>query len=211
MAAKKYRLASGEAVPSVTTVLKNLGWGTQPLMFWAFKQGQENPDAVSLYQIDEAARVGTLAHRMIESDILGHERPAIPDELRDQVEQAFESYLRWKRDSGFELLFAEERCVSERYKYGGTLDCIARIGGRVALFDWKTSKDAYKEYLVQLSAYRNLWDEAHPRMKIEEVHLLRIGKDDTQWAHHFWINTDTAFEVFLCALQLHSLEKKLRI
>lgn len=211
MAAKKYRTADGVAVPSVTTVLKTLGWNSAPLMFWAFKQGQEHPDAVSPYATDDAARVGTLAHKMIEHEILGRAAPQVPPELEGRVAQAMESFHRWQSQASMELLFPEQREVSERHGYGGTLDVIARVNGKIALVDWKTSKAVYQEYLIQLAAYGHLWTENHPRMPIEEYHVLRIGKDDTAWSHHYYQDLSGApWQAFKLALQLHKLKGEIR-
>jgi hypothetical protein len=57
-----YKNKDGQRIPSVTTVLNQWGIKTQPLIYWAYKKGEEGKP---LYEKEEA-EVGTLAHMMLE-------------------------------------------------------------------------------------------------------------------------------------------------
>src|SRR5690242_20610130 len=95
--AKGYWL-NGRRVPSVTTVLGNLGWGTENLMRWAANLGLNGLDYES--ERGKAADIGTCAHEMIDAFITKR----TPDTDRfdaDTIEQArapFRAYCAWAKD-----------------------------------------------------------------------------------------------------------------
>jgi len=63
------------------------------------------------------------------------------------VDPAIEGYVRaherFLKESGFEVIAAEMRVAHPLYLYGGTLDLIGRLNGRLTLVDLKTGKANY--------------------------------------------------------------------
>ena len=47
----------------------------------------------------------------------------------------------------------ERRIVNRDHRYAGTVDAIARIGGKLGVLDIKTSQSIYRDYNLQTSAY----------------------------------------------------------
>ena len=47
----------------------------------------------------------------------------------------------------------ERRIVNRDHRYAGTVDAIARIGGKLGVLDIKTSQSIYRDYCLQTSAY----------------------------------------------------------
>lgn len=211
-----YYNKAGDKVPGTTTVcgiVKDSG----PLVGWAYKTGREHERLVSqgkpaprtLYEVvDKAADIGTLAHECCEADILGKPLPAIPPERVEPVMQAFNQYLAWKRQTRLEIVATEVPLVSELYQFGGTLDFVCEIDGVLCLGDFKTSGGVYPEMLMQLAAYRQLWNENHPERPITgPSHLLRISKEAPDFAHHSYGDLSDAWELFLCARRAYDLKR----
>jgi hypothetical protein len=85
-----YKLANGKRVPGVTTVL---GVINKPaLVKWANGLGLQGIDSTTY--VDETARIGTLAHAMIQEYLGGPkwDRQAFTPEQVDQAENAVLSF-----------------------------------------------------------------------------------------------------------------------
>jgi len=204
---QKYKLLDGTIVPSVTTVLQNLGWNKNQLISWARREAQagNDPDKVR----DKAADIGTLAHYLIECS-LKNELADVTDYAPSHLElatKAFEAYKQWSQDRNIELVGSELQLVSEQFKFGGTIDLLCKYDGQLSLIDFKTSKDVYADHKIQVSAYKKLLEEnGH---KIERVFILKISKEDGSYAHHEIPETtlEKGWETFNLLLNLHNLKK----
>ena len=82
----------------------------------------------------------------------------------------------------------EMELVSEEYRFGGCPDAIGlNSQGQVCLLDWKTSNGVYTDYLIQIAAYKHLWEENHPTKPITGgLHLLRFSEEHADFSHHYW-------------------------
>ena len=122
-----YKLADGTRVPGATTIT---GLLNKPhLVRWANKLGLEGIDS-SKYT-DEAAAVGTLAHALVQAHLQGETLDTTmfsPTQV-DLAENAVLSYLEWEKRHKIEPLICEVPMVSEKLRYGGTVDCYCRLDG----------------------------------------------------------------------------------
>lgn len=207
----RYLLADGTPVRGVTTIISRFK-DSGALLFWAFNQGRSG--AASLYEKrDEAGDVGTLCHNVIEADIHGAEPPPIPADKAERVASALSAYQEWFAGARMEIIATEVPLVSARYRYGGTIDAIARDGqGRLCLVDWKTSNGVYPDYAIQLAAYRQLWNENNPDDQIASggYHLCRFAKEHGDFEHRYWPDLAEAWELFKLYIAAYDLDKRLK-
>lgn len=216
-----YRLADGkERVPSVTTVVGRFK-ESGALIQWAYKQGLEGKDINK--SRDDAANAGTLAHDLIEADILGVD-PKLPSAAElgmstedytialDRAARAFAAFREWRRAVALDVVWTELPLVSAAHRFGGTIDAVARIGGATAIFDWKSSGRIYSDYIVQVAAYRALWDEHNAADPIQSIHLVRVGKEYGDFHHHSWPMPviDLGWRAFRLQLELYGLDESLK-
>lgn len=223
---KGYRTRDGKRVPSVTTILSRFK-DSGALMKWAYSTGREHgrmeamgEDAPnSLYDVSgKAADIGTAAHEMVEHYINKSEDPlfceaykSLPSELKPKAENAFGMYLKWAEQSRLEVIEQEIGLVSEAYRFGGTPDAIGKIGDELCLVDWKTSNGVYSDYLLQLAAYRLLWEESNPdRPLTGGFHLCRFSKEHGDFAHHYYADLSDGLEMFLLLRRAYDLDFALR-
>lgn len=217
----KYKNSRNETVPSVTTVIKNIGGNNEGLIRWAWQLGVDGID------LDDARRkamsIGTVSHARIEAHLRGEQIDirGIPPELIEPSNVALEAWLNWSEMMRFEPRAIETSLVSEEYGYGGTFDLCA-ISGKRTVFDWKVSSGIYPENLIQLSAYAMLWNEHHTGddlpyppfddQRVEQVAIVRLGKDEPTVdvcirPESVWRD---AFEAFKLALQLHRIVPRIK-
>ena len=211
-----YKRKNGKRCPGTTTIagrFKDSG----ALLWWAFGQGKLAEQGIisSLYdKRDDAAEAGTLAHELVENHINGK----VPDPWKNptkiqlQAWQGYENYLEWQENNNIRIIEQEMELVSEQYKFGGCPDAIGIDSkDRLCLLDWKTSNGVYPDYLIQLAAYRHLWEENHPdRPLTGGFHLCRFSKEHADFAHHYWSELDDAWEQFKLFRQAYEIDKKLK-
>ena len=210
MAHPVYKNAEGKKLPSVTTVIgkfKEAGG----LIHWAWDLGMQGLDYRKVR--DDAASAGTLAHSMVEADIRNLPQPdknGHDESLWNKSLSAFEAYKEWRCQTNLQPEQTEVSVMCECHQTGGTLDTIM-VQGKRSLGDWKTSNAVYPEYLIQLAAYRHLWEINHPDQPITGgFHLLRFSKEEGDFTHHFWPNLDDAWSAFEHMRVLYDLMAKLK-
>lgn len=204
---RTYELPDGTKVPGVTTILGLLAkpW----LLEWVWRQGLKGNDYKKIR--DQAAEMGTLTHEMIVAYFQGKE----PDTKNytkvqiDKAENALISFFEWEKRHSIEPIYIEKPLVSEKYKYGGTIDLLCYLDGTRTLVDFKTSKSIYDDQLYQVAAYAKLISEnGHTP---EDIFVVRIGRDETEGFEVRSIkNTEQLFQVFESLLQVYYAKKNLK-
>ena len=164
-----------------------------------------------------AADAGTLAHAMVEAHLKGKDpAEAITSdhtkEVIDKAETSYLAFLEWAEMTNLEVEEQELSLVSEGDQFGGTMDaCVVTINGKRAIADWKTSNGLYPDHLIQVAAYRRLYEENFPDKPITGgLHIFRFSKDTGDFHHHFFQELEEAEEAFLLCLRLYQIDKNLK-
>jgi hypothetical protein len=222
-----YRIASGEKIPSVTTILGRFK-ESGGLVQWAYKQGREHenlsmrnlPAPIHLYDVvGKAAEAGTIAHDLIEQHLL-HGKLFLPGEplpecaanadvdVIKKARNSFAQFLEWNSQTKLRVIQTEKSLVSEAHKYGGTWDGIGRdVKDRLVLIDWKTSNGVYGDYLYQLAAYAILIEECMPELgPVTGFHLLRVAKEHADFAHHYYGELEAEKRGFILMRELYGID-----
>lgn len=203
-----YKAADGKRVPGTTTIT---GLLNKPfLITWANRLGLEGIDSTK-YR-DEAASIGTLAHEMVQAHLQGVELDTSTFSQRDidLAENALISFYDWEKNHTIEPIICEIPLVSEKHRYGGTVDCYCKLDGVPTLLDFKTGKAIYPEMFFQLSAYEELLNEhGYP---VEQRRILRIGREESEgFEEQGFQDTTKYFELFKNLLNVYYLKKELKI
>lgn len=190
-----YTLKDGTKIPGVTTVLRLRA--KEALVEWAFNLGKDNPQlSSSRAYVDDLAKIGTLTHELIGAH-LRNETPDLSDFTPREVEAAqipYAKYLSWEQGKKIEVEAIEKVVISERYRYGGSLDVRAKIDGKRTVMDFKTGKAIYPDYFIQTAAYAEA-EQEQTGDKIDQCLILQIGRTGeegfgegvrTDWRNEFW-------------------------
>lgn len=205
---QRYYTKDHTLVPGATTVLQVLN--KPALVPWANRLGLQGIDCTK-YR-DEKAEIGTLAHYLIECELKG-EKPDTKDFTENQIDQAENSLIKfydWMKEHKLEVILSEGQLVSEKYRYGGTVDCYGKMDEKFELIDFKTSSGIFPEMIIQLSAYKQLLEEnGH---QVDEVRILRIGRDEKEgFEERKETDLIKYFELFKNCLNIYHLKKELGI
>lgn len=142
---------------------------------------------------NEAADIGSLAHRVLEQELLYRSglatKPAYPvtfdailapnltEEMVEKANNSIQAGLEFLDTHHIEVVQAEAPRWSPTYGYIGTGDLIARVDGDLSVLDWKTSKRLYATVFLQLAAYQVAYEEEFPGQRIERRIGINIGRD----------------------------------
>ena len=203
-----YKLKNGKKVPGVTTIISILA--KPALIHWAWDLGTKGVDYRKFR--DDKADIGSLAHYLIMC-YLKKETPDTSDYSRKQIDQAENciiSFFEWKKMHSFEPILIESPLISEKYKFGGTPDLLAKINGEYCLIDFKTGKGIYvNDMFPQLAAYSHLLQENN--YKITNSRILRIGREESEGFEERLIqNVEPYWEIFKNCLSIYNIRKRLR-
>ena len=120
----------------------------------------------------QSATEGTLIHETVEKLFLG--KPFdIPESITPSI-HALQEFLKEKKIH-VDPAYVEHRLVNYDERYAGTLDAIAMIGGKLGILDIKTSKEIYRDYNLQTSAYLAAMKDVVKGL--ETRWILRIDQD----------------------------------
>jgi hypothetical protein len=204
---------NGTKVPGTTTIIGRFK-DSGALIYWAWSQGREGKDFRET--VKSAGDAGTLAHAMVEADLKGAAVNAanfvgITPEVKNNALQAFKAYESWKKQTKLKVVSLETPLTSAEYMFGGTPDGIVETGGNLAIVDIKTGSGVYRDALLQVAAYAQLWEETNPGQKIKGgFHILRFAKEAGDFAHHFFPNLDEAWDMFLLLRKAYDIDLKLK-
>lgn len=212
MAHTIYKNKESKRVPSVTTILGILD--KPALKFWGNKIGLQGIKITEY--VDDKALIGTLAHYRAECHILKKELDFSQfDCTQEQINQSeicFNKYLEWESYQ-YELtpIANEIPLVSEKYQYAGCADFICKLNGKVTLIDFKTCNSIFSEAYMQTIAYKELIEENKIVDKIEQIVILRIGRDESEGFEYIEVPEElykTSFDIFLNCLKIYNAKKE---
>ena len=175
-----YRL-DGTVLPSVTTILK--------------AEGFVDTSRYTEYGRDR----GTKVHRAIH---LYDDGELDEDSLDPALRPYLEGWIRFKQESGFEVIESEGRHASEAYQFAGTLDKLGTWKPNTpVIIDIKTGK--VESWVgLQLAGYHILVDDKSHYKRF----ALHLREDGSYRLHEFKERSDRA--VFLAALLTHQWKVK---
>lgn len=171
----------GRQLPSVTTILQAEGFIDAT---WFTEYGRDR---------------GTKVHRAVALYDAGE----LDESCLDPVLVPYlDAWRRFLSDAEVEIDASEVALASPIYGFAGTIDKLARIGGRgPAILDVKTSRTPARWWGLQLAGYHILQGEAHRRRC-----AVQLLDDGSYRLHEYNDRTDRA--VFMAALTIHNWKRR---
>jgi hypothetical protein len=153
---------------------------------------------------DTAANIGTQVHEWIEKYIkralTGGGDLTLPD--NEKVQNGIISFKSWLDENKVEFVASEKIVYSKKHDYVGTLDCIAKINGKMTLLDFKTGNYLNDTAPWQVSAYLEA-DVEESKRKYKDRVILKIIKDDMKTPQGDVVKRAGEFEVFHLGMEEH--------
>lgn len=187
---RRYFTPTGEAYPSVTTVLGILSRAS--IAAWRKRVGEEEANRIS----SQAARRGTAVHKICENyldnkeDWKADQQPAnlfMFNTIRPVLDRKINN-----------IWFQEAFLYSDELETAGQVDCIAEYDGKLSIIDFKTSRklkqvEHIQNYFMQVSFYAKAFEE-RTGVNVDQGVVL-IGVDDSE-PQEFIIKTSDYLDHF---------------
>lgn len=119
---------------------------------------------------NQSADEGTLLHETVEA-ILAGKKIDIPFPILPAVD----AFLKFQKNNDIVPHKIEERIISNKHNYAGTIDVLAELNGQLGVLDIKTSVAIYRDYNLQAAAYVEALHE-DPNMPPLTRWILRIDQ-----------------------------------
>jgi len=208
---QRYYTSDGKMVPGSTTILGVVG--KPHLVRWANNLGLEGIDSEK-YK-DEAAETGTALHYLVECYLLDRE-PDVSDITPAQLERAklgLQAFREWREAEAPDLnpLGIELRLVSDKYRYGGTIDLYALIRNRYTLVDYKTAANVYLEHKAQVTSYVRLAQDNG--LRVQDAVIIQLPRvEEATYVPHRLTPTHMSlyWRLFEWAHEGYDLQKKIK-
>lgn len=184
-------MINGEKAKGVTTVLSILA--KPALIVWAAKMAAEyientleagvSYDEVQIKEFaknaqwahrskkDSAADAGTMVHQWIQDYVEG-KNPKMP--VHEGMKRAIEGFLQWWIQQDVKVVQAEAKLCSPTLMLAGTADLVCYLNGKLTILDWKTGSGIYPEYLLQMGAYADMYEEEFGE-RVEQVGVINCS------------------------------------
>ena len=166
-----------QKLPSVTTILSATKENKEALDAWVARVGQEEADRVK----NEAARVGTYLHEVIERMVAYRDLPRPTNwEMCKGYEMGYKIINTYFRN--VDEIWGSEVSLYYPEKYAGTTDLVGLYRGKPHIIDFKQSNKPKKrqwieDYFCQLAAYALAHDHLHGTNIDNAVVLMAVRSD----------------------------------
>lgn len=164
---------NGKIVPRVTKILSKCIHNDN-LMYWANNLGFKHKS----YQktLNDAANIGTQCHNSIDSFLMDNSFTPL-NTITKEARNAYDSFRVWFSElstlNNVEIIWHEHQIVCPYF--GGTLDGLYKIDGKIYLVDYKTSNHISMNYYLQLAAYRYILKNYYD-IEIDGIIILQLSK-----------------------------------
>jgi len=187
----KYRIKD-EFVPSVTRIIDSIipkpfliPWAAKMGAEWWLSHYGENADMYNgicnahKVRSEAALETGSIVHDYIEKIIkwsLNGESSAPKKPEGEAAINSINAFGEWIKANEVKWISSEEKIYSRTHQYAGTVDAVAEINDEFCVIDFKTSAQIYKEYYLQIAAYKHAIEEIYGR-DVECCWILRFDKE----------------------------------
>ena len=117
---------------------------------------------------------GTGVHKSLEQVLRGDEEAEIPAVYANAVSAVLTWLEKGGSDGPYVVEATEVNVFHPELLIGGQVDCIARIGNRVIIIDWKSGKEIYPNHAIQIAAYAMCY-EAMTGEQVAEAWVVKAS------------------------------------
>lgn len=160
-----------EEVPSVTTIMKVLN--KPAIAGWANYLGWKRQSYEKV--LEEKAAHGTFIHEMFHEFMFKEGKEfKVNQETLEMMKIYLNNFKNFLNKYNIKPIWGEKSYSADTY--GGTIDLLCEIDGKLTILDFKTSKKFYSSHFIQLGAYIQLLD--YNGIQVEQVGIVQISDNE---------------------------------
>ena len=173
---------NGITVPRVTKIISKC-IHSDSLMRWANSLGFKHQSYNTV--LNRAADIGSQCHSNIDQFMDNNNHIMHEDNLYNESFNAYNSFRKWfdyiNNIMPINVIFHEKTLVCPYF--GGTIDGLYNINGKIYLVDYKTSNSIKYSHFLQLSAYRFMLKNIC-NINIDGCIILQLSKTDISYKEY---------------------------
>jgi len=188
------------------------------LFGWYMHVGKKKAEKI----IKDRQVLGTQVHSIFEHILLGDWKD--PGNLKDEVKEDVKLFKFFKYNTSLEYDALEQRLWSDKHGYAGTADFIGKYSTHkpycvrghnrdfkddLVIGDWKTSRDIYDDYWLQLAAYAMAFYEL-TGIKVKGAFIAQFRNGYIKVKERSWEELEELFEVYKATLTLYKWKNKIK-
>jgi len=160
-----------------------------------------------------AADIGKMIHEWVSNYVKAIVKKETPSKrpINPEMRAAVEGFFKWAKKSQLKIIRSEQKVLSRKWKYAGTLDLEGIVEGKRTIIDLKTGNAFYPEAFLQASAYLKAREEETGKKYPGGVIIVRLSKKVEEAGktivEPFEVqkdeNVEIHFKAFLNCLQLY--------
>lgn len=166
---------------------------------------------------DKAADIGTLIHDFISNylrALIGKKTP-VRKPVNTEMKNAVDGFFKWAKENSLKVIRNEQKVLSKKWKYAGTLDLEGIVSGKRTIIDLKTGNALYPESFLQASAYLKAREEETGKEYPGGVIILRLSKENPEKRIKAFEaikdeDAETHFKCFLNCLSIYRWKQTMR-
>jgi hypothetical protein len=194
-----YYLIKGKKYARVTRV--NSIIDKPELRNWLLKTGSIKSKEI----LKTRANFGSTLHKLIEVTLKGEK---LSENYDSFIMESINIFNKWRNEHILIPEALEQHLWSEKYGYAGTCDYIGTLDGKLMILDWKSSKNIYDEYFLQMAAYVAAFYE-QTGIKIDSIGILQIRDGEYRFITKTYDEImKIYFPVFLAAITIYNWKYK---
>lgn len=183
---------NGINVPRVTSIIEKC-INNDYIARWANSLGFKHKSYNKV--IKEACDIGTHTHECIDEYLTDDGFFVREGDIPIESYYAYQSFLTWfstiNGNANVKVLFHEKQIICKYF--GGTLDGLYEVNGKIYLVDYKTSNHIGFKYTLQLAAYRYMLREVLG-IEIDGCIILQLSKTSIAY-NEYVLNFDKPEEL----------------
>lgn len=184
---------NGVIVPRVTKIIKRC-IHSDGLMYWANSLGFKHQSYSKT--LNAAAAIGSECHASIDNFLDDQTYEAPWKQMKFESRNAYKSFLKWFNDVSIlawelEVIYHEKTIICKYF--GGTIDGLYKINGKIYLVDYKTSNHITFNYCLQLAAYRYML-RVVLGIEIDGCIILQLSKENVSY-NEYVLNFDNPYHL----------------
>ena len=194
---------------NVTTILGIIDKG------YAFNEWLKNVGHNAEIIVDRAGKFGTDFHKLVElfltKNKVSYYQIEGDEVYKTSLWERFNIWLEFYKENKFEVVETETVVYSDEHHYAGTCDLLAKINGKLQIFDWKTGTTIGNPEKLQMVAYMRAIEEMNGGQPIEKANLIHVPlvKPNKKGYRITEVpNSDELFEFFLATKKIFDMENK---
>ena len=154
-------------------------------------------------KVHEGVSLLLLGNKLSMDDELTNPETGEKEEITLEEWEGLMSFVQWHEEHKPETILNEFVVFNDKDKYAGTVDYVCKINGETWVIDFKTSKDVWPQYEIQIMAYSKCLPDG---IKPDKMGILQLNYRRNKYKKWKMTEVKDEFDLFIAAKRIWQKE-----